>query len=225
MRAPAGSVPLLLVLAAFPLAAQEAQKKRVQINVINVCTPKEAEVQVMQAALERISAKPRFTADFEVARGRSSLDASVSRWVRVRREFGAASPFTTAQYTLSVNMEDNGVTETLVLRLRDPKDVVQVALQANVTAGDPAAVLASDTPSNHISVERYGKAPLAVKRCLSADQASSQPLFQRASSLLAAYRAALGVRSFVPGDLARVGAAQKKKAQTAPAPGKSQKPQ
>lgn len=225
MRALAGSVPLLLVLAAFPLAAQEAQKKRVQINVINVCTPKEAEVKEMQAALERISAKPRFTADFEVARGRSSVDASVSRWVRVRREFGADSPFTTAQYTMSVNMEDNGVTETLVLRLRDPKDVVQVALQANVTAGDPAAVLASDTPSNHISVERYGKAPLAVKRCLSAEQASSQPLFQRASSLLTAYRAALGVRSFVPGDLARVGAALKKKAQTAPAPGKSQKPQ
>jgi len=224
VRAPAGYVPLFLILVALPLAAQEAQKKRVQINVINVCTPKENEVKEMQAALARIPAKPRFSADFEVARGRSSMDAGVSRWVRVRREFGADSPFTTAQYTMAVDLENGVITETLALRLRDPKDVVQVALQSTVTAGDPAAVLASDTPSNHISVERYGKAPLAVKRCLSADQASSQPLFLSASSLLAAYRAALGVRSFVPGDLARVGVAQKKKPQTAPAPAKSQTP-
>src|SRR5574341_2191216 len=218
------NVPLLLALAALPLAAQEGQKKRVQINVINVCTPSEAEVKEMQAALARIPAKPRFSADFEIARGRSSVDSSVANWVRVRREFGADSPFTAAQYTMSVNLEDNSVTETLVLRLRDPKDVVQVALQSSVTAGDPAAVLASDTPSDRISVERYGKAPLAVKRCFQADQASSQPLFQNASSLLAGYRAALRVRSFVPGDLARVGVAQKKKPQTAPAPAKSQAP-
>ena len=224
MRAPAGYVPLFLILVALPLAAQEAQKKRVQINVINVCTPKEDEVKEMQAALARIPAKPRFSADFEVARGRSSMDAGVSRWVRVRREFGADSPFTTAQYTMAVDLENGVITETLALRLRDPKDVVQVALQSTVTAGDPAAVLASDTPSNHISVERYGKAPLAVKRCLSAEQASSQPLFHSASSLLTAYRAALRVRSFVPGDLARVGVAQKKKPQTAPAPAKSQTP-
>jgi hypothetical protein len=214
----------MLLLAALPLAAQEAPKKRVQINVINVCTPTEADVKEMQAALARIPAKPRFTADFEVARGRSSMDSGVSRWVRVRREFGGDSPFTTAQYTMSVDVEGGGITETLALRLREAKDVVQVALEASVTAGDPAAVLASDTPSTHISVERYGKAPLAVKRCSAADQASSQPLFQSASSLLASYRAALGVRSFVPGDLARVGVAQKKPPQTAPAPGKAQKP-
>ena len=41
---------------------------------------------------------------------------------------------------------------------------------------------------------------------------------------LTAYRAALGVRSFVPGDLARVGVTQKKKPQAAPAPAKSQTP-
>ncbi len=179
----------------------------------------------MQAALARIPARPRFTADFEISRGRSSVDASISRWVRVRREFGADSPFTTAQYTMAVNLDDGAITETLALRLRDPKDVVQVALQSTVTAGDPAAVLASDTPSNHISVERYGKAPLAVKRCPQADQSGFAQLFQGASSLLAGYRSALGVRSFVPGDLARVGVAQKKKPQSAPAPGKSQKPQ
>lgn len=225
MRAARCSFPLLLALAALPLAAQEAQKKRVQINVINVCTPSEAEVKEIQAALARIPAKPRFSADFEIARGRSSVDSSVSRWVRVRREFGADSPFTSAQYTLSVNAEDNSITETLVLRLRDPRDVVQVALQASVTAGDPAAVLAADTPSDHVSVERYGKAPLAVRRCPQADQGSFAGLFQSASSFLAGYRTALGVRSFVPGDLARVGVAQKKKSQAAPAPGKPQKSQ
>lgn len=178
----------------------------------------------MQAALGRIPAQPRFTADFEVARGRSSMDAGVSRWVRVRREFGADSPFTTAQYTMAVDLEDGAITETLALRLREAKDVVQLALESSVTAGDPAAVLASDTPVSHISVERYGKAPLVVKRCAQADQSSSGPLFQSASALLAAYRAALGVRSFVPGDLARVGVAQKKQPPAAPAQGKSQEP-
>ena len=224
MRARASYVPLFLVLAVLPLAAQEAQKKRVQINVINVCAPGEAEVKEMQAALGRIPAKPRFTTDFEISRGRSAMDSSVSRWVRVRREFGADSPFTTAQYTMAVDLEDGAITETLALRLREAKDVVQVALESTVTAGDPAAVLASDTPATHVSVERFGKAPLALKRCPQADQGGSQPVFQSASTLLAAYRAALGVRSFVPADLARVGVAQKRQPPAAPAPGKSQKP-
>lgn len=225
MRARASLVPLLLLLvfAALPLTAQEAAKKRVQINVIQVCLPSEASVAEMRAALEHISAKPRFTADLEIARGRSTLETGVARWVRVRREFGSDSPFSTAQYTMSV--DDSGITETVVLRWRDPKDVVQVALESSVTAGDPAAVLASDTPASHISVERYGKAPLVVKRCPSADQRTSEPLFQSASALLAGYRKALGVRSFVPADLARMGVAQKKSSQGAPAPGKSKKPE
>lgn len=224
MRAWASLVPFLLLPAVLPLAAQEAPKKRVQINVINVCAPGEADLKEMQAALARIPAKPRFTADFEISRGRSSMEAGVSRWVRVRREFGADSPFTTAQYTMAVDLEDGATTETLALRLREAKDVVQVALESSVTAGDPAVVLASDTPASHISVERYGKAPLALKRCPQADQANAQPLFQSASALLAAYRAALGVRSFVPGDLARVGVTRKKPPPAAPAPGKSESP-
>jgi len=211
-----------LLLTLLPLAAQEAPKKRVHINIINVCSPTDDQVKEMQAALERLPAKPRFTADIEISRGRSTVETGVARWVRVRREFSADSPFTTAQYTMSV--DDDGITETVVLRLRDPKDVVQVALQSSVTAGDPAAVLASDTPASHISVERFGKASLAVKRCPQSDQASSQPIFQSASSLLTGYRAALGVRAFVPADLARVGVAQKKQPPAAPAPGKSQKP-
>ena len=211
-----------MLLTSLPFAAQEAPKKRVQINIINVCSPTDEQVKEMQAALERLPAKPRFTADFEISRGRSTVETGVARWVRVRREFSADSPFTTAQYTMSV--DDDGITETVVLRLRDPKEVVQVALQSSVTAGDPAAVLASDTPASHISVERFGKASLAVKRCPQSDQASSQPLFQSASALLTGYRAALGVRAFVPADLARVGVAQKKQPPAAPAPGKSQKP-
>ena len=224
MRTPAGSSSLLLLLAVLPLAAQEAPKKRIQINVINVCSPSEADVKEMQVALGHVPAKPRFTPDFEISRGRSSMDSGVSRWVRVRREFGADSPFTTAQYTMAVNQEDGAVTETLALRLREAKDVLQVALESSVTAGDPAAVLASDTPASHISVERYGKAPLALKRCPQADQERSQPLFQSASTLLAAYRAALRVRSFVPADLARVGVARKKQPPAAPPPAKSQSP-
>jgi hypothetical protein len=212
----------LAILTAFcllilpPLSAQEAQKRRVQVNVIKVCAPPEADAREMQAALDRVPARPRFTADFEISRGRSAVEGGVSRWVRARREFSADSPFVTAQYTMSV--QEGGITETLVLRWRDPKDVVQVALESTVTSGDPAAVLAADTPADHVSVERYGKAPLALRRCSGADQTSLQPVLQRASTLLAGYRAAFGVRSFVPGDLARLGVAQKS------APGAPRKP-
>src|SRR5574337_1410870 len=142
----------------------------------------------MQAALGRIPAKPRFSSDFEISRGRSSMQGATSRWVRVRRELSADSPFSTAQYTMSVDAENGGIIETLVVRMRDPKDVVQVALESSVTAGDPAAVLAADTPANHISVERYGKAPLAVKRCPQADQAGALAVLQGASSLMTSYR-------------------------------------
>ena len=133
MRAPSRLLPLLLIpglLAVLPLAAQEAQKSRVQINVINVCTPGEAEVKQMQEAVTRIPARPRFTSDFEISRGRSSMQGSVSRWVRLRRDFGADSPFVTAQYTMSV--QEDSITETLVLRLRDPRDVVQEIGRAHV---------------------------------------------------------------------------------------------
>lgn len=176
----------------------------------------------MREALARIPVKPRFTSDFEISRGRTSMQGTVSRWVRVRREFGVDSPFVTAQYTMSVDLEDASITETLVVRLREAKDVVQVALESSVTAGDPAAVLAADTPASHISVERYGKAPIALQRCQDKDQRLSEPVFQKAAALLAGYRAALGVRSFVPGDLARLGVAQKKPSPTAPE--KSRKP-
>ena len=176
----------------------------VQINYLNVCTPPADEQKEIAASLARLPRKPAFATDFEVARGRSSApDAPVSNWVRLRREFPAASPFSSVQYSFSV--DEKGMAETLVFRFRDPVDLVQIALEDQVSSGTAAAVLAADTPVSRIRVERLGKTPRGLARCPEADQTTYQPLFATASEVMAQYRKALNVRTTVAADLARLG--------------------
>jgi hypothetical protein len=123
----------------------------VRVNILNVCNPLADEQKEMAAGLVRVPRKPVFAADFEVARGRSSAPGSaLSSWVRVRREFPAESPFSSVQYAFSV--DEKGMVETLVFRLRDAADLVQIALEDKVSSGEPAAVLAADTPASRIRV-------------------------------------------------------------------------
>jgi len=97
--------------------------------------------------LASVPAKPAFGKDFEVARGHSTLDpntpipgmqplppgaASAADWVRVRREFPGATLFSNVQYSFSVDAKD--MLETLVLRVRDPKDVMQIAIEDSASA-------------------------------------------------------------------------------------------
>jgi len=204
------------VLLAASIAAQEQpqagtkkETMKVQVNVMNVCTPGDEEKQGIGAALAQLPRKPRFAPDFEIARGRSTFpDAPASTWARIRREFPADSPLTSVQYSMSV--DEKTLIETLVFRARDPKDFLMVTVEDRMAAvTTPAAALANDTPATRVKVERFGKNSLGLVRCEQADQSAYQPLFASASKLLADYRALLRVRATIPAELARAGAATK----------------
>ena len=231
-------VVLLVALAAATVPAQEAPqgekgKPQVKINYINVCAPSEDERKEMSAALARIPAKSSFSADFEVSRGhttqtpeslafaKAALPGAVeqaagaeSSWVRIRRDF-TGTPFATAQY--SISFDAKSVTETFVFRMREFKkdEIVQVALEDSISAAsDPIVVAQSETPIDHVKVERFGKSSLGLRRCAEADQSSLEPLFRAANEIARHYRAALRVRESVPADLRRVGAGAASKAAT-----------
>ncbi len=206
----------LVVASAGIAASQQAPpstlKKdgmQVQVNVMNVCTPSDEEKQGIAAALQRVPLKPQFAPDFEVARGRTTFpDAPVSTWARIRREFAPESPFGNVQYSMS--MDEKALIETLVFRVRDPKELLSVTLEDRMSAvTTPAAALASDTPATRIKIERFGKNSLGLSRCEQSEQAAYQPLFDSASKLLAQYRSLLGARATIPAELARAAAARR----------------
>ena len=109
-------------------SAQQSQPK-VKVNVLNVCAPSADEQKELSSALSKIPAKPAFSADYEVSRGRSTLDpstpipgmqplppgaVSAADWVRVRREFPNGTVFSNVQYSFSVDSKN--MVETLVLQ-------------------------------------------------------------------------------------------------------------
>ena len=216
-----------MLVACTPGFAQDAAtagKPQVKINYINVCDPSPEERAEMAAALARIPVKPGLSGDFEAARGRTTItpeslaiaasalsgaqvantgESTVSHWVRLRRDF-AATAFATAQYSLSY--DEKSSTESFVFRLRDLKkdDIVQVALEDSITAGDPLQAVMAETPVDHVKVERFGKGSLGLRRCSNVDQTSLEPLFRAASEIANRYRDALGVKASVPGDLKRL---------------------
>ncbi len=209
--------------------------------MLNVCTPSAAEQKEIAAALARIPKQPLFSADFEVSRGRSTLtdmpsfltagqpghvagEPSVASYVRIRREFSVQALFARAQYSFS--NDGANMVETLVLHVRDPKDLIQVAIEdsaSSVTSSD--AMLASNTPANRIRLERFGKSSIALARCSAADsgaaidQSAYEPLFRTASDVLANYRALLNVKKIVPEELANISESNSKAA-TKPTPAK-----
>ena len=197
----------------------EEKPPQVRLNILNVCTPGEAERKEISAALERVPGKPGFATDFEISRGRSTLpDAPVSNWVRIRRDFAANSAFSNAQYSFSA--DPGGMVETLVLRVREGKDLLQIAIEDSVSGGaSPATVLATDTPIQRIRLERFGKSSVALARCPNANQSVYETLFRRGSEIMSLYRTALGARGTVPAELARLGVGTPgKKAGTKPKP-------
>jgi hypothetical protein len=213
-----------LILVAFALApcasAQQLPKQGdmpVRVNYLNVCKPSDADRQEIVSALERIPASPHFSPEFEIARGRTAApDAPMASWVRVRREFPTESPLTNAQYSVSLDTKD--IVETVVLRWRDPKDVMQVAIEDSVSAvASPATVVSTDTPASRIRIERFGKSSLGLSRCTEVDQTAYENVFAAASRVMGRYRAALGVRESVPPELVRLGLGGS-------SPAKSQKP-
>ena len=238
---------LATTLAASALVAQEspaapasAQQPPVKVNVLNVCTPSAEDQKELSSALGKIPIKPAFAKDFEVARGHSTLDpnmpmpgmeklpsndAIASDWVRVRREFPSSATFSNVQYSFSTDAKT--MIETLVLRVRDPKELMQVSIEDSASAvTSAAAMLSTDTPVSRIRLERFGKSSVALARCPAEegrnaiDQSAYEPIFRAASSILNRYRDALGVRKTVPQELARIGIGAPK----APAQSNASKP-
>jgi hypothetical protein len=225
---------LLVIAAAISLAglaasAQQPPAKKeeppVKVNVLNVCSPSAGDQKELSAALAKVPGKPAFGKDYEVARGHSTLDpnapipgmeplppdaAASADWVRVRREFPASVLFSTVQYSFSVDA--NNMVETLVLRVRDPKDLMQVSIEDNASSVTSAsAMLSAETPVSHVRLERFGKPSVALARCPARedkpapDQSAYEPIFRAASAILNLYRDALGVRKMVPQELTRLG--------------------
>jgi len=167
-----------------------------KVNVLNVCSPSSDEQAVLRDALAKAKAATPLAADFEIARGRATLkDAPPSKYVRLRRDVGPQSPWETAQYSMS--RDPQNTVETLVLRLRDPKEFHELSIEDRVSsdAASAATVLGSDTPASRIRVERLGKSSVALARCPDANQSAYESLFAEASAIMAKYRKELGLRS------------------------------
>lgn len=214
------------------VCAQEPAKPQVKVNVLNVCTPSPEEKQEIASALAKVPKQPLFGSDFEVARGRTTLeqspdflqpattksptaDSATADWVRMRREFAVQALFSTVQYSFSVDAKN--MVETLVLRVRDPKDLLQVSIEDSASAvTTPAVMLATHTPASRIKLERFGKSSVVLARCLASadgpapDQSAYEPLFQTASAIITNYRALLGAKRTIPDELSRIGGAKAK---------------
>jgi hypothetical protein len=233
---------LLLTLPAVSQQAPEnpSTQPPVKVNMLNVCTPSAEEQKEIAAALARVPRQPLFAPDFEISHGLSSLtdapnflqpghsvqmsdEPSVARYVRIRREFAVQALFASVQYSFSDDGQN--MVETLVLHVRDPKDLIQVSMEDSASAiSSPENMVAANTPASRVRLERFGKSSIALARCSGSengpppDQSAYEPLFRSASEVLANYRALLGVRRTVPGELAQIPGPK------APAKPKSTKP-
>lgn len=234
---------LILILASAPLAAQitgapaaaqpESKAPQVRVNYLNVCSPSDSDRKELDSVLARIPSRAAFGTDMEVSRGRSTVTANdlvlqgpqsaapgaapISKWVRIRWDYVDSSPLLNAQYAFSTT--ESHVSETLVWRFRDAKDVMQLSISDAVdSAADPAQVARLNTPADRIRVERFGKSSIVLARCPAVDQSQFASLFERAAGLMTAYRKSLGVSATVPGELARLAPARQKSTSSKPAP-------
>jgi hypothetical protein len=224
-------LPGIFLLAPVVVLSQESnpssQKPEVKVHMLNVCTPSPDEQRAISAALTQVPRKPSFSEDFEVDRGRSVLDQSVNPlsaisaavaapaeksiadFVRVRRDITGSGTYSTVQYSFS--RDSRQMVETLVLRVRDPKELLQVSIEDSASSvTSAAAMLGSGTPAARIKLERFGKASVVLARCTGTadgppvDQSAYEPLFGSASSLLSNYRGLLGAATLVPEELSRI---------------------
>jgi hypothetical protein len=230
---------LLLLFGAYLMAQQPegnppAASPQVKVNMLNVCTPSAEEQKEITAALARIPKQPLFSPDFEVSRGRSTLadmpsflpvgqgaqvsdGPSIASYVRMRKEFSVQAMFSRVQYSFSD--DGHNMVETLVLHVRDPKDLIQVSMEDSASSvTSPEVMLSANTPVSRIRLERFGKSSVALARCGAAeggpapDQSAYEPIFRSASDVIANYRRLLDVRKIVPEELVKVTGTQSKPA-------------
>ena len=218
--------PVLISFATITAAAQQPSQPQVKVNVLNVCSPSPEEKEAIVSALTRIPKQPLFSPDFEVDRGRTSLQegpgflqpgqsgqdssqSATATWVRIRREFSFQAMFSTVQYSFSQDAKT--MMETLVFRVRDPKDLMQVSIEDSASSvTSPSTMLSTNTPVTRIKLERFGKSSVVLARCPAPeagpapDQSAYALLFQNASDIVANYRGLLRAAHIVPDELARV---------------------
>jgi len=199
---------------------QEAPQTKIQVNFLNTCRPPSSDVEEMGRALARVKETPRFSADFEISRGVTTLTEAEARaagvpaesaltpsaWVRIEHEFPDKAPLTDVQYSLSVDA--GSASESLALHLRDSREVLQIWI-SDAVKGSAAEVVKADTPPERIRIERFGKASIVLARCGGIDQSAYEPIFQTAGEILRKYRAAMAVKSVVPAEMARLPSAGK----------------
>jgi hypothetical protein len=228
-----------LVLALAPVSAAQqpenaqSNQPQVKVNVLNVCTPSTEEQKEIAAALARVPKQPLFATDFEVTRGRSTLtdmpnflqpgqnghvpgEPSIANYVRIRREFSVQALFASVQYSFSDDRQN--MVETLVLHVRDPKELIEVSIEDSASSVTTAeAMLGANTPASRIRLERFGKSSVILARCSASengpapDQSLYEPLFRSASDVLANYRALLGVKKTVLEELAQIAGGSRSK--------------
>ena len=210
--------------------------------MLNVCTPSAEEQKEISAALARVPKQPLFGNDFEISRGRSTLsempavlqmgqpghvagEPSVASYVRIRRDFSVQALFSSVQYSFSNDGQQ--MVETLVLHVRDPKDLMEVSLEDSASSVTSAsAMLTSNNPASHVRLERFGKSSVALARCSETaagpapDQRAYEPLFRSATEVLANYRGLLGVKAIVPEELAKISGTPKRSSDSKSATGK-----
>src|SRR5580658_3669860 len=220
------------MLAQEPAATQPPPQPQVKVNMLNVCSPSAEEQKEIAAALARVPKQPLFGSDFEITRGRSTLsdmpnllqpgtsthfsdEKSTASYVRIRREFSVQAMFASVQYSFS--NDGQNMVETLVLHVRDPKDLIQVSMEDSASAiSSAAAMVAANTPVSRIRLERFGKSSIALARCNGSengpapDQSAYDPLFRSGSEVLANYRRLLGAGRMVPAELAQIPSAGSK---------------
>ena len=216
------------VCAAQQGSAPQSQPQ-VKVNVLNVCAPSTEEQQEIASALAKIPKRPSFSEDFEVDRGRSVLDRNaatlalgstgqpapsgdpaVADFVRLRRDLAGSGPYySNVQYSFS--RDASQMVETLVFRVRDPKDLLQVSIEDSASSVTlPSVMLASASPASRIKLERFGKSSIVLARCSGTsetpapDQSKYESAFAAASSALSDYRGLFGATTLVPEELARI---------------------
>jgi len=164
--------------------------QQVKVHVLNPCTPSPQEQKEIAVPLPKVPKRPIFTPDFEVARGRSTLDHDAIRSggnTRMSREPATAS---------------------------DPTHLAQLSVADNAAAvTGAAAMLGSAIAVTRIRLERLGKRSVVLARCMASesnpppDKSAYEPLSRDGSSLMDRHRTLLQARQTVPEELANVGSA------------------
>jgi hypothetical protein len=133
----------------------------------------------------------------------------------MRHDIGGSSLYSTVQYSFS--RDSKQMVETLVFRVRDPKELLQISIDDSASSVTTAsAMLNSATPASRIRLERFGKPSVVLARCSSVeggqqvDQSKYEPLFASASTVLSSYRDLLRAKTLVPEELTRIGHTQAK---------------